>query len=106
MHETVAHPMQGLQVELLASLDGDETHVLPCHSFRDRLGIQEVVLVRFKEGFDQLCWNQPDLVALVAQCCTDEVCTRTGFDPDEFTHWSAVVRRYYNPAQKQSCVAV
>jgi len=55
MHQSVAHPVQGLQIELIVGLDGHEAHVFPGDGFGDGLGIDEIVLVRLYERFDELC---------------------------------------------------
>jgi len=83
MHQAVAHAMQRLQVELVIGLDRHETHVLARHRLRDRLGIEEVVLVRLEERFYELRGNEAHVVALVAQRGTDEVCARTGLNADQ-----------------------
>ena len=83
MHQPVAHPVHGLQVELLVGLDGNKTHVLARHRFGDRFGIEEVVLVRLEEGFDELRRDESHVVPLLAQCGADKVRTGTGFDADQ-----------------------
>jgi len=57
--ETIAHAMDGLQVQLVIRLDRHETHVLPVDSLRDGLSIEEVVLVRLHERPHELSWDQP-----------------------------------------------
>src|ERR1700757_3319233 len=59
--------MQGLQVELILRLDGDETHVLPLHGFGNRFRIAVVVLVGLHERPHKLRGDQAHLVPLFAQ---------------------------------------
>jgi len=75
--------VQSLQIELIVGLDGHEAHVLACYRFGDRLGVEEVVLVRFQKGFYKLRGNQPHIMALAAQCSAEEVRAGTGFHADE-----------------------
>src|SRR5258706_14945036 len=46
-HPTLAHAMQGLQIQLVISLDRYKAHRRPCDSLSDRLGIDIVALVCF-----------------------------------------------------------
>ncbi|HWR16059.1 MAG TPA: hypothetical protein VN577_14625 [Terriglobales bacterium] len=50
MHETIAHAVHGLQIQLLVGLDGHEAHVLPRHGFGDGLGV-ELFLFDLRKGF-------------------------------------------------------
>jgi hypothetical protein len=75
--------MQGLQVELIVSLDRHEAHVLPGDGFGDGLGINEIVLVGLYEWFYKLRRDQPHLMALIVQSGTDEVRSRTGLNADQ-----------------------
>ena len=67
MHQAVTHPMHRLQIELILRLDRYEAHVLLGHRLGDRLGIDEVVLVRLAIRFYELCGNQSHLVSLLAR---------------------------------------
>lgn len=49
-------------------LDGHKPHALFGHRFGDRLAIDEVVLVGFSVGFDELGRDEPHVVALLSQC--------------------------------------
>src|SRR5208283_1680439 len=80
MHQPVANAVQGLQIELIVGLDRHAAHVLTRYSLGDCLCIDTVVLVRFHEGLHELCRYQPDVMALIAQSRTDEMCPGTGFD--------------------------
>jgi hypothetical protein len=58
---------------LLLGLDLRKAHVLLGHGFGDGLGIEEVVLIRFAIGFDELGRNEPHLVPLFSQRGTEKV---------------------------------
>ena len=83
MHQAVPHPMHRLQVELLLRLDGDEAHVLLGHGFGDRLGIDEVVLVRLAIGLHELRGNEPYFVSLLAQSAGEKMRSAAGLDADQ-----------------------
>jgi hypothetical protein len=48
--------VQRLQVQLVIGLDRNEPHVVPIDRFGNRLGIEEVVLVRLHKGLHELCF--------------------------------------------------
>jgi hypothetical protein len=81
--ETIAHTMDGLQVQLVVRLDRDETHVLPADSLRDGLGIEEVVLVRLHERPHELSRDQLHIMALLSQGTAEEVSPRTRFHTNQ-----------------------
>ncbi len=58
--------MQGLQIELIFPLDGDETHVLPLHGFGNRFRIAVIILVRLHERPHKLRRDRAPLVPLPA----------------------------------------
>src|SRR5260370_8537601 len=60
-HPTLAHPMQGLHIQLLISLYRHETHRRPCDSLSDRLDINIVALVLFHVGLHILPPNHSHL---------------------------------------------
>jgi len=80
MHEPVAYAMERLKIKLVLGLDGNKAHVLSCHRLGDRFRIEEVVLVRLQVGLYELGWDESHVVSLPAQGCTDELCSRAGFD--------------------------
>src|SRR5260370_1590002 len=82
-HPTLAHPMQGLHIQLLISLDRHETHRRPCDSPSDRLGINIVALVRFHVGLHILRRNQSHLVSLFPQCSAKKMRTSAGFHANQ-----------------------
>src|SRR5258708_37880402 len=63
-HPTLAHPVQGLQGQLVIGLDRHETHRRPCDSLRDRLGIDVVALVRFHVPLHILHREQSHVLSL------------------------------------------
>ena len=65
--------VESLQVELLVGLDGNKPHVLPGNSFGNGLGIEEVILVRLKIRFYELCRDQAHFVSLAADGGCDKV---------------------------------
>src|SRR5260370_27959592 len=82
-HPTLAHPVQGLQIQLVISLDRHETHRRPCDSLRDRLGIDVVALVRFHVRLHILRRYQPHLVSLFPQCSAKKTRTSAGFHANQ-----------------------
>ena len=65
--ELLAHAMQSLQVELIGRLGGDKLHRRSLHSFRNRLGIVEVVLLPLGVGPHILRRHQPRVVSKPAE---------------------------------------
>ncbi len=68
LHQSVAHPVHGLPIELLLRFDLHKAHVLLGHGFGDRFRIDEVVLVRLALGFDELPRDKPHLVRPTDMC--------------------------------------
>ena len=64
LHQSVAHPVHGLPIELLLRFDLHKTHVLLGHGFGDGFGIDEVVLVRLAVRLHKLRRDQSHLVPL------------------------------------------
>lgn len=83
VHQSFAHPVQPLYVQLVLGLDGNEPHVVARYRFGNRLRIKVVVLVRLAIGFDELPGNQPRLVPLLAPRTSQAVRTTAGFDADQ-----------------------
>jgi hypothetical protein len=65
--QAITDPVDALQVQLIVSLDWDKAHVLPLDGLRDRLRIDEVILVRLHEWPYKLGWDKPDIMALLAK---------------------------------------
>src|SRR5258708_18719382 len=79
----IAYAMQGLQIQLVISLDRHETHRRPCDSLRDRLGIDVVALVRFHVRLHILRRYQSHLVSLFPQCSAKKMRTSAGFHANQ-----------------------
>jgi hypothetical protein len=45
MHKAIAHAMQGLSIELIATLEYDKAHSRPSHRLGNCFGVQGVILV-------------------------------------------------------------
>src|SRR5712691_6577385 len=82
-HPALAHPVQGLQIQLVISLDRHETHRRPCDSLRDRLGIDVIALVRFYVRLHILRRYQSHLVSLFPQCSAKKMRTSAGFHANQ-----------------------
>ena len=80
--QAITNSMNGLQIELVIGLDGDEAHVLAFHGFGDRLCIHEVVLVGLYERLHKLGCNQPHIMALLPQRASEEMRSGTRLQPD------------------------
>jgi hypothetical protein len=75
--------MEGLQIELVISLDRDEAHVLALRGFGDRLRIHEIVLVGLYERLHKLRCNQPYIISLLAQRASQKMRPGTCLHPDQ-----------------------
>src|SRR6201984_352759 len=69
--QSLAHSVQGLQVELIGGLGGDELHGRALHRFGDRLGIARVVLVSLRIRPHVFCRHQPSVVTECLQLATE-----------------------------------
>jgi hypothetical protein len=77
--QSVAHPMQGLHVELVCTFEFDEAHGRPCGGLSNGFGIAVVVLLRLDVGrTDILRRHQAHRVALGLQQAAEMVCTAAG----------------------------
>jgi hypothetical protein len=65
--QPVAHAVQRLHVELLATLQLDKPHLWPRRSLRDRFGIPIIVVLRLYIRPNIFRRHQPDLVSLITQ---------------------------------------
>src|SRR6266851_1273682 len=82
-HPALAHAMQGLQIQLVISLDRHETHRRPCDSLSNRLGIDVIALVRFYVRLHILRRYQSHLVSLFPQCSAKKMRTSAGFHANQ-----------------------
>jgi hypothetical protein len=64
-HPALAHPMQGLQIQLVVRLDRNEAHTWPSHGLGDRFRIDIVVLVRLHVRLHILSRHQAHVVPLL-----------------------------------------
>ena len=78
-----AHPMQGLQVELLLRLGRDEAHGRALHGLGDGFRVAEVVLVALEEGLHVSGRHQSRVVAECFEPPAQVVGTNTGLHADE-----------------------
>src|SRR6202030_3535570 len=81
--QAVTHAVDILQVQLVIGLNRDKAHVLPFDGLSDRLCIDEVVLVRLHEWLYKLSWDQPDIMALFAQCASEKMSPRAGLQSNQ-----------------------
>jgi hypothetical protein len=56
--QTVAYAVYSLQIQLVVSLNRNETHVLTINRLGDRFGIEEVVLVRPTKSLTRLLTDE------------------------------------------------
>src|SRR5713226_2173631 len=82
-HPTLAHAMQGLQIQLVISLDRHETHRRPCDSLRDRFSVDVVALVGLHVRLHILCRYQSHLVSLFPQGSAKKMRTSAGFHANQ-----------------------
>src|SRR5712692_954563 len=66
-YPALAHPMQGLQIQLVIRLDRHKTHRRPRDGLSDRLRIDVVALVRLYVRLHILRRDQPHLMTLLPQ---------------------------------------
>src|SRR5579862_2290658 len=78
-HPTFTDAVYSLQVQLLLSLDWNETHGRSLHGFGDRLGIDVIALVGFDVRLYVLRRHQSDVVALSSQRPTQKMRSATCF---------------------------
>jgi hypothetical protein len=74
--------MQGLQIELCFCLRLRETHGGPGYCLGNCLRVDQVGLVGFDEGFDELRGNYPDFVPGDGRLLREPVATRTSLHAD------------------------
>jgi len=69
---SISHPVRRLHVELVIRLDGDKAHGWPGDCLADRLGIDEVALVRLHVRLHVLSRDDPHLMTLLPECSSQE----------------------------------
>src|SRR6516165_6663388 len=70
-HQSLTHPMQGLQIELVGGLGGDELHRRTLHRLRDRFRIAVVILFAFGIRAHVFRRHQPSIVAKRLKLATE-----------------------------------
>jgi hypothetical protein len=78
----VAYSMAGLEVDLIDSVDRHEAHGGARQRLGDGFGIDGVVLVRLDVRFDELRWNDSDVLAEGGELARYPVSARAGFHTD------------------------
>src|SRR5688572_15002925 len=81
--QSLAHPVQRLQVELIRGLGGNERHRWPLHRFGNRLRIPEVVLLSLRIGADVLRRHQPSIVTKCRKPATEMMRADAGLHADQ-----------------------
>src|SRR5258708_18902526 len=91
-HPALAHPVQGLQIQLVIGLDRHKAHGRSCDSLGDRLGIDVVALIGFHVRLHILRRYQPHVVSLFPQCSAKKMRTSAASMPINPTCTFAVNR--------------
>jgi hypothetical protein len=81
--QSLAHPMQRLQVELLGGLGRHEFHRRTLHRFSNRLRVAIVVLFTFAIWAHVFRRHQPSIVAECLKLATEMMRTDTGLHSDQ-----------------------
>jgi hypothetical protein len=81
--QTRAEPVDRLEIQLLDRLQWHEPHRRPLDGLANRLGIQQIVLVRLDERLHVLRRNQPHVVSLRDQNPSEVVRAAAGLHPHE-----------------------
>src|ERR1700756_5190129 len=76
--QSLAHPMERLQVELVGGLGRNEFHGRTLHRFSDRFGVAIVVLFTFGVRAHVFRRHQPGVVAKRLKLATEMMRTDTG----------------------------
>src|SRR6266436_4613257 len=82
-HPALAHPVQGLQIQLVIGLDRHKAHGRSCDSLGDRLGIDVVALIGFHVRLHILRRYQPHFVSLFPQCSAKKMRTSAGLHANQ-----------------------
>ena len=83
MHQSLPHPMQALQIQLVVGLDGNKPHIVARNRFSDGFAIQVVVLVRLTIRLHELPGNQPNLMPLFAYDPSQVMRSAAGLHADQ-----------------------
>src|SRR6266436_6245813 len=81
--QTLTHPVQRLQVQLIGALRGHELHRRALDRLGDRLRVAEVVLLSLRVGADVLRRHQPGIVAQQPKPAAEMMGTDTGLHADQ-----------------------
>ena len=81
--QTAAHPVQGLQIELLRRLQGHRAHGGPLRRLGDGLGVAVIVLVPLEEWFDILGRQKVDVMAQSGELSPDVMGARASLHADQ-----------------------
>src|SRR5437868_2037840 len=81
--QSLSHPMQRLQVELIGSLRRHELHRWPLYCLSDRLRVVEVVLLSLRIGTHVLRRHQSGVVTKPLELATEMMRTDTGLHADQ-----------------------
>ena len=81
--QPLAHPVQGLQVELLCRLRRHELHRWPLHRLGNRFRVAEVVLLSLRIGPHVLRRHQPGIVTKRLKLATEMMRANAGFHADQ-----------------------
>jgi hypothetical protein len=84
-YQTLAHPMERLEVLLVDVLRRHKTHRGPRHRFTNAFGITPVVFVRLDRGFDKLGRHEFDVMGMCTEAARPVMRAATGLHTDE--HW-------------------
>jgi hypothetical protein len=82
-HQSLTHPMQRLQVELIGALRRHELHRWPLHRLGDRLRVAEVVLLSLRIRANVLRRHQPGIVTKTLELATEMMCPDASLHPDQ-----------------------
>jgi hypothetical protein len=82
-NQSLANPVQRLQVELVGGLGRDELHGGALHRLGDRFRIAIVVLLTFRIGAHVLRRHQPGVVTKCLQAAAEMMRADAGFHPDQ-----------------------
>src|ERR1017187_7174462 len=82
-YPALAHPVKGLQIQLVVRFDGYEAHPRTADRFRDSFRVDVIVLVRLDVRLHILGRHQPYIMSLFAQGTTQKVRSSAGFHADQ-----------------------
>jgi len=82
-NQTLTHPVQCLQIQLVSAFRGHELHRRALHRLGDRLRIAEVVLLPLRIWTDVLGRHQPGIVTKSPQLATEVMSPDTRLHADQ-----------------------